>query len=377
MNTSLHTIKTFFQNESVFCIATLAALISAFIVTPDVAYLSYIDFRVLALLLSLMLVVAGLTEVGLFDKLMPVLCKRMKTERGLSMVLVLACFFISMWVTNDVALITFVPFSILILEKTGLKKLLIPVIVMQTVAANLGSMCTPIGNPQNLYLYTTSGMNISGFIQVMFPYTLCSFILIMLTMLLFKPLPLSETISLEANQNEGKVPVYKTILFLVLMVLCLMSVLHLVDYRICLVVVLIISLILSPALMKKPDYMLLLTFVSFFVFVGNMKRIPAIDNFLAICVKNHEVLCSVLASQCISNVPAAILLSGFTKNYAGLMIGTNLGGLGTLIASMASLISYKYYAKIPGCDKKKYLLIFTLVNVIYLVILVFLYYLIH
>ena len=360
----------FFKKETVFCVAAFVAVISMFFVTPSAAYLGYIDFHVLALLLALMLVVAGFQSVGLFDKILPVLIQKSGNTRMLSAILIFVCFFTGMWITNDVALITFVPIAIMVLKKIARPDLMIPVIVLQTVAANLGSMCTPIGNPQNLYLYTISGIGIGEFLQIMLPLTVASFVLLALSLLWVKKdavenISFQGSIEIEDSKMEG----FKTVCYGVLFVLCILTVLHIVDYRITLVVVVISVLFLRPVLLLKADYMLLLTFIAFFVFVGNMKNIPLIHSFFNQCVTGREILVSILSSQVISNVPAAVLLSGFTDDIRGLLIGTNLGGLGTLIASMASLISYKFYAKEKHASTGKYMLWFTVVNVLFLLIL--------
>jgi len=360
----------FFQKETVFCIASLVAVVSMFFVTPSLGYLDYIDFHVLALLLALMLVVAGFQSVGVFDKILPVLIQKSGNTRRLSAILIYVCFFTGMWITNDVALITFVPIAIMVLKKIDRFDLLIPVIVLQTIAANLGSMCTPIGNPQNLYLYTISGIGIGEFLQIMLPLTVASFVLLALSLLWIKKesvanISFQGSIEIEDSKMEG----FKTLCYGVLFVLCILTVLHIVDYRITLIVVVLSVLLLRPVLLLKADYMLLLTFISFFVFVGNMKNIPFIHSFFSHWVSGREIMVSILSSQVISNVPAAVLLSGFTDNVSGLLIGTNLGGLGTLIASMASLISYKFYAKEKHASTGKYILWFTVVNVLFLVVL--------
>ena len=360
----------FFQKETVFCIASLVAVVSMFFVAPSLGYLDYIDFHVLALLLALMLVVAGFQSVGVFDKILPVLIQKSGNTRRLSAILIYVCFFTGMWITNDVALITFVPIAIMVLKKIERLDLLIPVIVLQTVAANLGSMCTPIGNPQNLYLYTISGIGIGEFLQIMLPLTVASFVLLALSLLWIKKesvanISFQGSIEIEDPKMEG----LKTLCYGVLFVLCILTVLHIVDYRITLIVVVLSVLLLRPVLLLKADYMLLLTFIAFFVFVGNMKNIPLIHSFFSHWVSGREIMVSILSSQVISNVPAAVLLSGFTDNVSGLLIGTNLGGLGTLIASMASLISYKFYVKEKHASTGKYILWFTVVNVLFLVVL--------
>lgn len=353
----------FCRKEAVLVVALVLAAISAFFVPPSIEYLDYIDWRVLGILLSLMIVMAGLQQNGLFDTLGEALLIRTKSVWQLCLVLVLMCFFFSMGITNDVALITFVPFAMVVLEKSGLQHLLIPVIVLQTVAANLGSMLTPIGNPQNLYLYNLSGMSFKEFILTMLPYSLLS--LGMLLLSLFSIKGKNESVAIAAR-GAGKPDTRKTTVYFLLFVLALLVVLKVLPYQGVLALVLVVVFIMERSVLKKVDYSLLFTFIGFFVFTGNMGRLPVIKETLTQLVEGREIFMGVLSSQVISNVPAALLLSGFTLDYPNLLIGVNIGGLGTLIASMASLISYKIFAGKYNEEKGKYLLWFTVTNIIFL-----------
>lgn len=353
------------KNEAVLCIATLLAAVSACIVPPSAQYAGYIDYRVLVLLFSLMLVVSGFRSVGVFEWLMGKLTGVVNNVRQLALTLVLACFFISMWITNDVALITLVPFAIEVLKKVEVQgRLMAYVIVMQTVAANLGSMCTPVGNPQNLYLYTTSGMSIKDFLTTLMPYTFLSLVMIIAACMLIKPKAV-KAISVEKVSHYNNI--FNNIVYGILFILSVLTVLGVIHYMVLFVVVVATVAIVSPKLFKKVDYMLLLTFVAFFVLVGNIKHIDAVSMWLGTYVKGNEVIVSLISSQFISNVPAAVLLSGFTQDYAALMVGTNIGGLGTIIASMASLISYKFYAGCREYGNAMYMGLFTLVNAVFMV----------
>ena len=373
-------IKKLFQKEAVLCIAVLLAILSSLIVLPDKQYIDYIDFHTLAILFCLMCVMAGLQKMGLFELIAQKLLSKVKKASHLEEILVLLCFFFSMLITNDVALITFVPFTFTVLKLLGdnqQRKMAIPIVVLQTIAANLGSMLTPIGNPQNLYLYGKSGISVGAFIQLMLPYTVAALIMLLVCCLLMGrkekntvlEITFSKSVTLEGGTKF-------LVAYLSLFVLCLLTVAHVLSVWITLAVVLAVQLILDREVLKRVDYSLLLTFVGFFVFIGNMGRIPAFSEFLQNVVEGNEVITSVVASQVISNVPAALLLSGFTENYTALIIGTNLGGLGTLIASMASLISYKYICKeseqgIIG-TKGKYFVSFTVANIIFLAVLMIL-----
>ncbi len=358
------------KEETVLCIAGVLAIISCFFITPDIQYLEYIDFRTLSLLFCLMTVMAGLQQLGVFRFIAEKLVVRVKTERGLVLLLVLLCFFSSMLITNDVALITFVPFSLTILEMTKKKKLMIPLIVMETIAANLGSMFTPIGNPQNLYLYSQSGLSLGNFMKLLLPYTAVSLILLVIWIFI-KGKGCKQQLE---TKSEPFIADKKIGLYLLLFLLCLLTVANVLEYRLLLILVLVIVFIAEKKVLKCVDYSLLLTFFAFFVFVGNMARIPLLREVLEGIIQGRTVLCSVAVSQIISNVPAALLLSGFTNDWEGLLIGTNLGGLGTLIASMASLISFKFVGQKER--KSAYLLYFTLANLIFLVALIGLYFII-
>jgi len=358
----------FCKKEVVLVVATILAVISAFIVPPNEAYFAYIDWHVLGLLLSLMIVMAGLQKCGLFDALGEALLRKTKRVWQLCLVLILLCFFLSMVITNDVALITFVPFALIALKKSGQERLIVPVVVLQTVAANLGSMLTPIGNPQNLYLYNLSKMRMGEFLLCMLPNTLISFGLIIISMLFIK----GKGAHVENNTaSESKVEKKYVIEYLFLFALCLGVVAKVLPIEMVLAVVVLMVWLTDRNVLKKVDYCLLLTFISFFIFTGNLGNISAIKETLQKLVEGREVLIGALSSQAISNVPAALLLSGFTSDYQALLYGVNIGGLGTLIASMASLISYKIVANQYNQKKGAYFRWFTFVNVVYLVILLF------
>ncbi len=359
-------ILAFFKHDAVLSASLLLAVVSAFFVPPSIGYFSHIDWRVLALLLSLMLSVAGLRSGGLFSFLAEKLLSRVKSTRTLSLLLILLCFFSSMLITNDVALITFVPFALLLLRKIGKQNLFIPVTALMTVAANLGSMLTPLGNPQNLYLYALSGMPIGDFLLLMAKPTGISFILLLFACFLI------QTEKIVPPQNKTAFSIRDTAFFALLFLLSLLSVFHVLHFGISLVITVIAVFFYRRRLLTEADYALLLTFIFFFIFVGNIKEIPAVSAFFASLVGGREMTVGILLSQIISNVPTAMLLSGFTENYNALLLGVNLGGLGTLIASMASLISYKQYACTENAEKGKYLLVFTLINVIFLAVLWFL-----
>ena len=359
-------VLEFCKKEVVLVVATVLAVASAFVVPPSGAYWGYIDWHVLGVLLSLMIVMAGLQKNGLFDALGEALLARTKKVWQLVLVLVLLCFFLSMAITNDVALITFVPFAVIALEKSQKQSLLIPVVVLQTIAANLGSMLTPIGNPQNLYLYNLSGMEIGEFVMIMLPYTVIALGLLLLCVLFLKGKQAKVMIDdvTDVALNKTRIGVY-----LVLFVLAFLVVLKVLPFEVVLALTVGVVFFMEREVLEEVDYSLIFTFISFFVFTGNMGNVPAIKETLQQLVEGREVLVGVLSSQAISNVPAALLLSGFTSDYKSLLVGVNLGGLGTLIASMASLISYKILANKYNDQKGKYFLWFTIANIGFLAVL--------
>lgn len=369
----MNRVKLFLKNEAVTVISFILAVVSGFFVPFDKTYLSYVDYRTLALLFCLMAVTAGLNALGVFRALASFLLKKSGSSRGLSLMLVWLCFVFSTVITNDVALITFVPFTITALKLCGRQSKLPWLITLETVAANLGSMLTPIGNPQNLYLFSYFHLDFSTFFRAVAPYGFFSLLLLTVISLWGK----KESVNVEGEaaalnfsaKEKGKLTAYA-----LLFVLALLTVFRVIPYYITLGITLAALLCLDRGTIGKVDYSLLLTFVFLFVFIGNLGRIESIEQFLSAKVRGNEVICGVLCSQVFSNVPTAILLSGFTLNASGLLTGVNLGGLGTLIASMASLISYKFVAK-EKLGSGKYIGIFTAVNLVFLVILLALYYL--
>ena len=358
-------IKEFLKKETVLCIAALCAAATMLLVPPDREYLHYIDWRVLCLLLCLMAVVAGFKSLGAFDWLTYQLLRRIKSGRVLGVTLVLLPFFCSMLVTNDVALIVFVPFTLALLESLGCSGSMIPVIVLQTVAANLGSMATPVGNPQNLYLYAAYSLEAGEFFSVVLPLTLVS-----LAGLTVASLPVLPRALPEQKLEEARILSARRMgIYAGLFVLCLLTVFRIVPYPVTTAVVVAALFLADKKLLKEIDFMLLLTFVCFFVVSENLGRVEAVREFLQSLLSKSTLLTAVGASQVISNVPAAVLLSAFTEQWRELLAGVNIGGLGTPIASLASLITMKLYLRWPGAKIGRFLLVFTAANVAGLVIL--------
>ena len=440
--------------------ATVLAIISCFFVTPGREYLSYINWRTLILLFCLMAVVAGFAKAGVFRYISRKLSQRMKDTRRLSVGFMLLCFLLSMFVTNDVALVTVVPLTLLTMMGCS-EKAKIQTLVQETIAANLGSMLTPFGNPQNLYLSSYYGIGMGEFLRLMLPYTGVALVILLLQTLISpkeglggrareagtpeggaseagvlegraKEAAIPERGASEAGVPEGRVKeaaipergaseagiqeerakgaeapegknreaasLYESgenltgkdemyeaalrekllrskgrllsiLLYGILFIVSMFSVARILDYRILFGIILITILVYDRSVLRNVNYTLLLTFVSFFVLIGNLGAMTQIQAALTQMIEGRELLTAILSSQIISNVPAAVLLSGFTDQGKALIVGTDLGGLGTLIASMASIITFQLYSLESGAKKGKYLLTFTLWNVIDLVIL--------
>ena len=357
-------IRSFVRREPVLLIACFAALVSCFFVPPDAAYLSYLDFRTLALLYALMIVVAGLRQAGVFAHLAHTLCENVRSVRGVGLLLVLLCFFSSMLITNDVALLTFVPFAVVVLGMADRRRELIRIVVLQTVAANLGSMLTPVGNPQNLFLYSYYDLGFGAFLAIALPIWLLSLVLVAGACFL---LP-GERAQFFLGEDPG-IDRRSLALYAALFALCLLVVVRVLPWTVMLAILVPVLLLLDRRILLRADFMLLLTFAAFFVFSGNLARIGAVDALLRRMLAGREYLVSVLTSQVISNVPAALLLSGFTAKAKAVLLGVNIGGLGTPVASLASLISMKLYAHSEHAQTGQYLREFTVVNVILLLAL--------
>lgn len=368
MNMWVNRISNFIKKEAVLCIALGLAVLSVFWQPVDREYLEYIDWDTLMLLFCLMAAMAGFQRLGVFQRIGDALLAAVTNTRSLLLILCFLPFFFSMFITNDVALITFVPFGMIVLQMCGKEKLVIPLVVLQTIAANMGSSLTPIGNPQNLYLYSKSGAKVGEFLLWMLPYTLVTGICIWLAVLFQK----KEQVDYKPEKSGavwGKKRKFYFISYAVLFLFCLLSVAKVLPPLVLFLMALAFFLVADRKILWCIDYALLGTFIGFFIFIGNLGRLPAFRDFFAGILTGHETLAGVISSQVISNVPAALLLSGFTDKWERLVVGTNLGGLGTLIASMASLISYKQIVRqYPGL-KGKYFLYFTLGNVGMLVIL--------
>ena len=353
----------FLKKNTVLCVAFLAALVTSFLVPPDRGWLDYFDLRTLSCLFLTLGVVCALRDIKFFTILARRIVEATGNLRVLALALVYVTFIGSMLIANDMALITFLPLGYFGLSTTGREEQLAFTFIMQTLAANLGGMLTPFGNPQNLYLYTSFNIPTAEFLHIMLPPFIVSVVLVLICCLFVKNEPL-EIVSEPRGLNRKQ-----TALFLGLFLLAVLVVLRLVNYWIGFAVITLVLFFADRTALKKVDYTLMATFVFFFVFAGNMARIDAVQNLFSSLLEKNTILVSALSCQIISNVPAAILLSQFTENYAGLLVGVNIGGVGTIIASLASLITLNEYGKHVQGGGREYLLKFSAYNFAFLAIL--------
>ncbi len=354
----------FVVNNTVMVVALVAAVLTSFIIPPDKAYLDYFDFKTLTCLFCVLAVVCALKNIRFFYILARKIVQCFKNTRYSILALVYITFIGSMLIANDMALLTFLPLGYLVLTTTGEKRYMAFTFVMQNIAANLGGMLTPFGNPQNLYLYSKFNIPNLEFMGIMAPLFVLSVLLITLCCFLFvKPHPL------QMNDEPVYLPKGKTVLLLALFALAIVIVFRGIPYWLGLVVIPAVLWFADRKALKDVDYPLLLTFVFFFIFSGNMARIPVVRDFFSYLMEKSTLLFSIMSCQVISNVPSAILLSQFTDNYRHLLMGVNIGGVGTLISSLASLITFREYVNHNPDKSRGYILIFSGFNFAFLVVL--------
>ena len=336
MNNMTDGFLNFFKNETIFCISLILAIVSCFFVLPSIDYLNYINWETIILLFVIMVFVEILKNLAVFEIFVRKLLNKVKNTRGLVLFLVFTCFFSSIFITNDVSLIIFVPFTLLALKKVDRLDLIIFAVSLETIAANVGCMVLPIGAPHNIVMYTVSHIPFQSFFMLLLPYIVVS-VVFLIILSFFIP---RDVINLP---SMGKIEVEWEGFF--------------------------------KRVFLGVDYYLLLTFMALFVLIGNLQSIPFFNSLFKQWIIGNEVIFGVISSQIISNVPAAILLSGFSTNYEAIIVGINIGGLGTLIASMANLISYKILAREFNDFKVRYFIVFTVLNIVLLFILLAVYFL--
>ena len=356
-------IATFVKKNAVLCIAIVAALITCIIVPPDKEYLGYFDLKTLTCLFCVLAVVCAFRNIRFFSILAAKIVRLFKNTRACILALVYVTFLGSMLIANDMALLTFLPLGYFVLSSTGKQKYMAFTFIMQNVAANLGGMLTPFGNPQNLYLYTKFNIPTGEFVATMLPPFCISIALITLCCLFVKKEPL------EIAEEETNLPKARTVAYSVLFVLSIVIVFRVIPFWIGLIVVPLALLFLDRKALKDVDYGLLFTFAAFFIFAGNMARIPTVQRLFSTLMSKSPLLVSALSCQFISNVPSAILLSQFTSDWRALLVGVNIGGVGTLISSLASLITFREYTKREPGKAGKYILLFSAFNFGFLILL--------
>ena len=365
----LDRLITFLRKEAVLCIAFVCACASMAAAGDVASAPTYIDWRVIVLLFCLMASVAGLRKSGVLTRVAHELVAGERSRRFVCFALVMLPFFASMLVTNDVALLTFTPIAILALEAAGWGSSIVRVIVLQAIAANLGGMVTPFGNPQNLFIFTTFELTAVDFFSALAPFGVLAFVLVTVGCLTFG----CDKASVGLKLDEESIDFKRFALHAVLFVLSVAAVLRALPYEVLLLIVLPALFVFDRRVFPRIDYALLATFVCFFVFSGNMAHMPAMQGFLGGLMADHPMLTSLLTSQVISNVPAAVLLAGFTANWHSLLIGVDLGGLGTPIASLASLIAFRLYMHTSGASGRAFMKEFGVANVVVLAAMVVLY----
>ena len=357
-------IVSFLKDNAVLMIAILAAIVTSVIVPPDKEYLGYFDFKTLACLFSVLAVVCALRNIRFFYTLAKAIVRKFRNARVAILALVYITFIGSMLIANDMALLTFLPLGYFILHTTKKEKYLAFAFIMQNIAANLGGMLTPFGNPQNLYLYSKFNIPDGEFVSIMFPPFIVAIVLITVCCLVFV-----KNEPLEIEEKAASLPIGRVIIYLALFAVAIMMVFRFMPYQIGLIIIPLALLFLDRDALKQVDYGLLFTFVFFFIFAGNMGRIEAVRSFFSYLLNINTLIFSAMSCQFISNVPSAILLSQFTDNYRELLLGVNIGGAGTLIASLASLITFKEYTKQDPKHTLSYVLKFTAFNFAFLIIL--------
>lgn len=358
-------LAQFLRKNTVFVIALLAAVVTAFFVPPDAQYLSYFDWKTLSCLFCTLAVICALRNIHFFTVVAHKIVGMTGNIRRAIIAIIMITFIGSMLIANDMALLTFLPLGYHVLASSGQKKHMVFTFIMQNIGANLGGMLTPFGNPQNLYLYNKFQIPTAKFMGIMaIPFAAAIFLILVCCLILIRP----EPIRVE-NQEDDRLPVGRTVLYLLLFAFSIVIVFRLIPYYIGLIVIPAVLLFADRKALRNVDYFLLLTFACFFVFSGNMARIDGVNRVLSSLMAKNPLIVSILSCQVISNVPSAILLSGFTTEYRALLYGVNIGGTGTLIASLASLITFRQYTALEPAGTKRYLGVFTLLNFLFLAVM--------
>ena len=368
MNTLIkikNSVLSFIKKEVVLSIAIIATIVTMFFVPIDKEYLGYFEYKTLVALFCMLAVVAGLKNTNVFELISKKLIGLFKTRRAVIYCLIYGTFFFDMIVANDMSLITFLPLTYIVLHSTGNDKYLAFTFIMQTIAANMGGMITPYGNPQNLYLYSYYNIPTLEFFGVLLIQSITVALLLFIGCLFIK----NEKLSLK-NEEKFEIKKKELIVYAILFVFVILSIFRVVPHLVTLAIVVVTVLIVDIKRFKYVDYALLATFCVFFIFSGNIARITVIKDFIANIVAENTLVAGIVSCQFISNVPTAIFLSKFTENYRDLLVSVNIGSLGIIISSLASLITLKEYLKHQPKNFKKYMGLFTLINSAFLAVLI-------
>ncbi|MCR4822307.1 MAG: hypothetical protein K5873_05495 [Treponema sp.] len=349
-------LKNLFKKEVMLLVSLLAALISLFITPPSMELLSDINWRTLATLFMLLTVLEGFKSENIFAPLLK-MTGRISSLKNLSLFFVFSVFLSSMFVTNDVSLIIFVPLTIILFRAGGKEKYLLPLLTFENIAAIRGSLLTPFGSPQNLFLYAKSGISSTEFLKLMAPLWIFSALLLYIFISFLYRKDSKEKIEgvdfeevKEMPEKERKIHSFRKNMYLALFVLVIFSIVSRTDYYpVIFAILLLVILAGDRKILIKTDYVLLLTFFCFFTFSSSICRHPLISDFLSKAVAGHEYVWSILLSQVISNVPASIVLYPFSADLRALLYGLDSAGLCSIIGSLASVINLRLYAReYPG-----------------------------
>lgn len=360
----------FLKKEIMLTAAVLAAAVSLFISPPNADLLKSIDWRTLVTLFMMLTVLEGFKKENIFRPILRI-AEKIGGIVGLSFFLIFGVFFSSMFVTNDVSLIIFVPLTIILFRSGGKEKYILPVISMENIAAIRGSLLLPFGSPQNLFLYGKSGVSAGSFILHMSPLWVSSAVLLSIFIVILYRKDLKEKIEWQGNVTEEWNPKRKRqrLIYLCLFVMIMLTVLTRTPYYLGIAaVVLCAVLVFDRQILIKTDYVLILTFFCFFVFSSSIAANSQISSFLTSSVRGREYIWGILLSQLISNVPAAIVLYPFTGNLAALLYGVDTAGLCSLIGSLASVINYRIYVREYPENGKKFIKTFTLISLAFFAI---------
>lgn len=370
--TAKNKIIEFLKKDAMLVAAVLAAVISLFITPPSTELLSSIDWKTLATLFMLLSVLDGFKNENLFRPVIK-FAGRIGSQVGISFFLIFSVFFSSMFVTNDVSLIIFVPLTIILFRAGNKEHYIIPVIVMENIAAVRGSLLTPFGSPQNLFLYSKSGLSAGSFILMMLPLWIGSMILLSIFILVLYRKDRGEIIDISSFKTEKweKSGRRKRILYFSLFAVIIATIVtrtNLWPYVTLFVAVML--LIFDRRVFIRVDYALLLTFLCFFIFSSSISSNETVSAFLLKSVNGNEYWWSILLSQVISNVPASIVLWPFTSNLKALIYGLDSAGLVTVIGSLASVINMRIYTREYPGNGMKFMKTFEIISLIFFAIIV-------